>query len=221
MIMVVAIYIVECPNLKSVVNLDYREWPPSPHYINRLVRISAVMTEQTPQTGKAALQATGSTFRKYAVGLHRYLARRLGNTIDADDLVQEVFLRLLRIENTELVRKPQAYLYGVAFNVVREHRMRSEHEQRRLTFDSDAVDEESEHPKELPPDQLAERLDVRRKLEQALARLTPMHRAVVILLKRDGMSYEEAARMTNLSVHTVEKYFFQAKAQLKTMKWDL
>ena len=62
---------------------------------------------------------------------------------------------------------------------------------------------------------------MQRQLDRALARLPRMHRMVLLLLKRDGMSYEEAARATQLSVNTVEKYLFQAKAMIKTAKWDL
>jgi RNA polymerase sigma-19 factor, ECF subfamily len=164
----------------------------------------------------------GQTFRKYGVELHRYLLRRLRRPQDAEDLAQEVFMRMLRIEDAEFVRKPQAYLYGIASHVVREFRMRAEHEHERLTFDPEAVDAMAESSRgQQSPDELADRLSLQRQLDRALNRLPRTHRTVLLLLKRDGMSYKEAARVTNLSVHTVEKYLFQAKAMIKTMKWDL
>jgi hypothetical protein len=39
---------------------------------------------------------------------------RVGNINDIDDLVQEVFTRLLRVRDVELVRDPLAYLFGIA-----------------------------------------------------------------------------------------------------------
>jgi RNA polymerase sigma-19 factor, ECF subfamily len=178
------------------------------------------MSDLKAKAAVTITQFVHGTFRRYAPELHRYLVRRLPRPNDADDLAQEVFLRLLRVENAELVQKPQAYMYGIAAHVVREFRMRAENEHERVTYDSAIVDREAENPTHLPQDNMADSLDLRRQLENALDQLSPMHRAVVILLKHHGMSYAEAARVTQLSVHTVEKYYFQAKAQLKTMRWD-
>jgi RNA polymerase sigma factor (sigma-70 family) len=169
---------------------------------------------------QAMAQLAGTAYRKYNAALHRYLVRRLPRAQDADDLSQEVYLRLLRLEQAELVRQPQNYVYGIAANVVREYLMRHELEQKRMAYDSELVDREAEHPFDLPPDELAEHLDAVRRLQEALRKLTPMQRAVVLCLKREGMSYEETARATGLTYWTVEKYYFQAKAQLKLMSWD-
>jgi RNA polymerase sigma-19 factor, ECF subfamily len=162
----------------------------------------------------------GSAFRKYATELHRFLLRRLRSPQDAEDLAQEVFMRLLRIENTELVRKPQSYLFGIASHVVREFRMRAEQEHERVTYDSQALDDATENPSHVSPDDLAERLNTQRQLERALAKLPRTHRAILLIVKRDGLSHEEAAKAAHMSVHTVEKYVIEARARLKTMEWD-
>src|SRR5262245_5457791 len=74
----------------------------------------------------------------YGSELHRFLVRRLKSSEDAADLAQEVYLRLLRLPRTDLIRKPQAYLYFVAAQIAAEHRMR-EHN-RPLVFDTDALE---------------------------------------------------------------------------------
>lgn len=170
----------------------------------------------------ALTQFVHGAYRKYSPELHRYLARRLPRPNDVEDLAQEVFLRLMRVKNTEFVLNPQAYLYGIAAHVVREFRMRRENEQHYVTYDSDSLEEHANNTARLSPpgDALADHLDLTRQLESALDKLSPAHRAVVLLLKQHGMSYEEAARATSLSIHTIEKYYFQAKAQLKSMVWD-
>jgi hypothetical protein len=57
--------------------------------------------------------------------LRRYLAARLRNTAaDVPDLVQEVFLRLLRLDDHEAIRNSQAYLYTVASHVLHQHALR-------------------------------------------------------------------------------------------------
>lgn len=163
----------------------------------------------------------GQAFRKYGAELHRYLVRRLRRPQDADDLAQEVFLRLLRLKDADFVQKPQSYLYGIASHVVHEFRMRAELESERLTFDSEQIESLSEQRLNLQVQDPLERLQIREQLDRALERLPPTHRAVLLLLKRDGMSYQEAAKALHLSVHTVEKYLFQAKAMIKAEPWDL
>src|SRR5882757_5613008 len=57
--------------------------------------------------------------------LRRYLAVRLRNAAaDVPDLTQEVYLRLLRIDNHETIRNAQAYLFTVASHVLHQHGLR-------------------------------------------------------------------------------------------------
>ncbi len=172
-----------------------------------------MQTESSKQTDGLA----GTALEKYRKDLHRFLVRRLQHAEDAADLAQEVYLRLLRVENSEWVRKPQAYLYGVAAHVVFEYRMRTEKEP--VTFDSEVMEQLAENPAGVQPDELGDRLGLERQLERLLGTLPPTHLAVLLLHKRDGLSYEEVARKLQLSVHTVQKYIFQAKARIR-MEWQ-
>jgi DNA-directed RNA polymerase specialized sigma24 family protein len=57
--------------------------------------------------------------------LRRFLSARMrGAAADVADLTQEIFLRLLRIENHETIRNPQAYLYTVASHVLHQYSLR-------------------------------------------------------------------------------------------------
>lgn len=159
-------------------------------------------------------------FHQYGRPLHRFLARRLRRPQDADDLAQEVFIRLARLEKPELVRKPQAYLFSLAFNLIREFRLRSEKEQAQLTYDSAAAEEAAEKDENAARDELGEQLNLRLQLESALEQLPPIHRAVLLLIKRDGWSHKEVARRTGLNVRVVERYLIEAKARMLTMEWD-
>jgi RNA polymerase sigma-19 factor, ECF subfamily len=162
----------------------------------------------------------GAAYREYSEALHRYLVRRLPFPSDISDLAQEVFLRFLRIEDMELIRQPHHYFFGIAANVVREYRMRLKAEKERVVYDSEAVDEQANRPVELPTEDLADELDRTQQLEKALLRLAPMDRAVIVFIKRDGLSYEETAQVTGLTYYQVEKYYFRALAQLRKMAWD-
>jgi RNA polymerase sigma-19 factor, ECF subfamily len=161
-----------------------------------------------------------STFGRYRRELHRYLMRRLRHPQDVDDLAQEVYCRLLRLDDEKCVHKPLAYLYGIASHVLADYRIEVEQEREHITVDSETVEEWSDTPSCVLPDDLGDRLNLQQQIDRAMAQLPPTHAAVLLAHKRDGMSYEEVAERLDLSIHTVEKYVTQAKARVRTMAWD-
>ncbi len=56
--------------------------------------------------------------------LRRFVFARARNLADVPDIVQEVYLRMLRISNVDSIRSPEAYLFTVAQHVVQQHTMR-------------------------------------------------------------------------------------------------
>jgi RNA polymerase sigma factor (sigma-70 family) len=176
--------------------------------------VSDRITQRPGQTTSLA----GSAFEQYHTGLHRFLMRRLRSTHNAQDLAQEAYLRLLRLDRAEFVRKPQAYLYRIAANLVYEFKLRERNEP--ITFDSEALERAAEFPAEVLQNDASERLIVAQQLESVLTQLPPLYRAVFVLRKRDGLSYPEIARTLDISVHTVKKYLARAVAQCRSAQWE-
>lgn len=154
-------------------------------------------------------------FERYAPDLLRFLLRFIKHSHDAEDIRQEVYARLSRIPNLELARNPKAYLFGIAFHVAHEFRMRQRRE--RVTFDSEMAHHALDHPEGLQPDELADHINLRQQLERALDRLPRNEQVALLLVKRDGMSYTEAARVSGLTVHQIERYVASARVKLKTL----
>ena len=185
---------------------------------NRLCRRRTVSSAATPlHRREPATELARAVYEQYDTALHRFLMRRSGaNAHAAHDLAQEVYLRLLRVEDPELLRNPQGYMYRVASHVVYEHLLRQEAEP--VTYSTRRVEELDEHPPELPFEGIEKQLTAHRELEEILEQLPPVHRAAFVLFKRDGFSYREVAEKLDLSVHTVKKYLCQAFAQLRTLR---
>jgi RNA polymerase sigma factor (sigma-70 family) len=171
-------------------------------------------------TDKPASRLASSAFRAHALELQRFLLRRVRDRHDADDLSQEVFARLMRVENTEIIRNPLAYLLGIATHVVREFRQRKQHQ--KVIFDSDMAESLTESADALPRGTSnAEQVELQNWLDEALKQLPPTHQVVLLLVKRDGLSYDEAAEATGLSVHTIEKYLVEGRARLRVIMKEL
>jgi RNA polymerase sigma factor (sigma-70 family) len=143
--------------------------------------------------------------------LRRYLAARLHNAADVPDLVQEVFLRLMRIERHESIRNPEAYVMTVAGHVLHQHALRLRTAPESLS----AVDVLVDLQTAIESDPVA-RIDTERRLEEldrALERLAPNLHATFVLHRRDGMTLEEIATVLGVSRPMVKKYL--AKAVLR------
>lgn len=155
----------------------------------------------------------GNAYEHYGNQLHQFLMRRLPCAQDAGDLMQEIFLRLLRLRRRELIRNPQAYLYGIASRVIRDYRLRMKSE--KILFDSEIAQQRAEYPEHLAPDALPDGLSLERQLEQALKLLSPVHLQIFLLDRCSGLSQTEIAEKLGLSPHTVKKYAVQALALVR------
>ena len=83
--------------------------------------VRARNAELSSETGKAFITAL---VRSQGGPLRRFLQRRVKLSADVPDLVQEIYLRMLRIPDHEAIRSPEAYLFTVAQHVAQQHGMR-------------------------------------------------------------------------------------------------
>lgn len=141
-------------------------------------------------------------FQRQGSALVRYLTSRVRSANDAQDIAQEAYLRLLRVDRVDLIRDPQAYLFRVAANLAREHQLKRAHAPVDLREIADRLDIPSVTDIEDVVDRDARVAD----LYRVMAALEPRHRAVLLLHRRDGMTYEEIAQELGISFHTVKKY---------------
>lgn len=133
--------------------------------------------------------------------LLRFLASRVPNAADAEDLAQEVYLRLMRVDDVGLIRNPRSFALRVAANVAHEFRLlirnRAPHSSEPLESQLSAVPEPFESAWQ------AQDMD---RLSTVLRTLNPTCRAIVLMQRRDHMSYQEIAAHFGVSVAMVKKH---------------
>lgn len=108
--------------------------------------------------------------------LKRYLSQRIGNRAEVEDLSQEIYLRLLRIERKDLIRSPEALLFRVASNAVYEWRLLA-----RNRLPHSPTDLEDLESREREPAEDIWRAELACALTAALEHLSPKCRAAVLL----------------------------------------
>jgi RNA polymerase sigma factor (sigma-70 family) len=147
--------------------------------------------------------------------LVRFFAARLGSHAAAEDLIQDLFLRIETLEIQAPIDNPSAFLYRTAVNLMLDRlrgerrtnvRDRAWHDSRRIRVGgADVADEPS-------PEQATESRERMRRLVAAVEHLPPHTRRAFELHKFDGHSHAETARILGVSRKTVEK---QVSAALK------
>ncbi len=147
--------------------------------------------------------------RRWNCGLTRFLERRVPTRADAQDLAQEVYLRLLRAEQLDLVAEPHAYLYRVASNVAAEWRMRARQSRPHSANELDQLVELAT-PETLVDDALDQA-----RLDAGLKGLAPMVRSVLYLKLRDGMTHEQIARHLGITSRMVRRFLTTGYAELR------
>jgi RNA polymerase sigma factor (sigma-70 family) len=147
--------------------------------------------------------------KQHGQRLRRFLASRLRHrAADVPDLVQEVFLRLLRINHHETIRSSEAYLFTIAFHVLHQHVMRRSAIPEAVDI-STLIDQMESAPETDPMCQVETQQQLE-ELKVALRQLSPKAQAVLLLHRRDGYSLEEIADRLGFSRPNAAKYLAKA-----------
>ncbi len=161
-------------------------------------------------------RALAVLFERYHAQLYRYCLRLTGNPTVSEDLVQDVFMRMLK---HRAGFKPETgfapWMFRIARNAGIDHLRRPPRDnaeipdEQLLPGDEDAPDEQAEHDESV------------RLLRRALLRL-PLDRREVLLLSRfEFKKYDEVARLLGCSVSAVKVRAHRAIKQLRKIYQEL
>lgn len=158
---------------------------------------------------------------KYRRSMVSFMYRMARNAAAAEDLAQEVFLRVYRSRgNYEASAKFTTWLYRIATNLAVNHARDTRHERPEVTVSLDEPDEESGTTFELPDGNLsAEQAMVRRERMLAIRRkveaLPEQQRLAVIMHKYQQMDYKQIAEVLKKSESATKSLLFRAYETLR------
>ncbi len=164
--------------------------------------------------GSGDASALGELYRRYHRRVYGLCLRMVANTAEAEDLTQEVFIKLFHEAGT--FRGESAFttwLHRLTVNVVlmylRKHKRRFE----RPTADAEVPERAvpgTERPGRLP---VFDRLE----LDRALARLPPGYRAVFVLFDVEGYTHDEVAGILGCSAGNSKSQLHKARTKLRAL----
>jgi RNA polymerase sigma factor (sigma-70 family) len=157
------------------------------------------------------LQSPGYSIESLAVAyesaLRRFFQRRILEHADVDDLVQEVFLRLLRRGRIAEINNLEGYIFETAANILRDRlRKKFTHQ----TANHEPISEHHVEDVAFSPERVLLGREALNLLGDALLELPERARTVFFLCRIEGIPYADVASRLGLSLSAVNKHMAKA-----------
>lgn len=145
------------------------------------------------------------------------VAKMLGNTTDAEDIAQQVFIRLWKSAPRY---KPKAKFTTFLFTITRrlvfnESRRRSRKREYSIEEREDDYHLQTPDERRISPDEDMLQRELRMAVDQAIAELPEKQRLAVILRRYEEMPYDEIGNILGISVSAVKSQLFRARHSLR------
>ncbi|WP_206444431.1 RNA polymerase sigma factor SigE [Nocardioides turkmenicus] len=173
--------------------------------------MTAEPTTETP-TAEPGVPSWDEIVEKHSDRVYRLAYRLTGNRPDAEDLTQEVFVRVFRSLDTYSPGTFEGWLHRITTNLFLDQARRKQ----RIRFDALSDERASRLTSSGPTPDLAytdQRFDD--DIERALATLPPDFRAAVVLCDVEGLSYEEISEILGAKLGTVRSRIHRGRAMLR------
>ncbi len=166
-------------------------------------------------------EAFGVLVRRYQDRLYPTVLRLVGSSEDAEDVLQDAFVRAFeRLDQFHGDSSFYTWLYRIAVNLglsgYRRRRVQASLKRSRM-WSAPVSSEPADLSPEADPTISLERVERERIIEDALDRLGPEHRAVVILKDFDGHRYEDISAILDIPVGTVRSRLHRARCELRNL----
>lgn len=161
--------------------------------------------------------------KRYRKALLAFFKRRGESQWDAEDLAQEVFLRLIPTMGSHDVRKRDAFIFQIATNLLRDRSRRRAARRESYHVSVDFRPQSDDPPSTQPPPVAIDELTPERialsqeQVDQmllALDELSERSRSIFLMFKLKGMKQKDIAEMLGISVSAVEKHIIKALCHL-------
>ena len=171
-----------------------------------------------PNTISAA-QLRLQLWSRFSGPLMSFFLRRVKDRAQAEDLTQEVLVRIISVCDGDLIDNAESYVFKAAANLLRDHRRRI---LRNPTLSSRPIEEAlaDEARNNLVEDRSPERVLIGvttlSEVLQALNELSELTRNVFVLFRLESMKQKEIAALYGIGQSTVEKHVMKAVLHLVT-----
>ena len=151
------------------------------------------------------------SYREYYSKVLRYMTTRISNVYDAENLTQDVWVRLLTLDKEIEEISIESLIFTIARNLVNDYLRRYYHRQEMEAMIGADMEETSEHSCE---SEVSAR-DLAAHEKSRVKRLPEQRRRVYIFTRYEGCTVEEIAGKLSLSLRTVENHLRMARKEVR------
>ena len=166
---------------------------------------------------KGDVQAFDTLVRRYKDQLLNYVFRFVGNRSDAEDIVQETFLRVYKNKHYyKEIAKFSTWVYTIAGNLAKTELRRRK--RRKIFSVSNFVNEEKDYDipdLEKNPEREVDGTIKDDIIQRAIEKLPPKFKEVILLRDVQGFSYEEISQILNIPLGTVKSRVNRGRLKLQ------
>lgn len=152
---------------------------------------------------------------EYAGRIYTYARFSLRHREDAEDVTQEVLIRLWKHRDSIDPSSTSTWVMRVARNLVIDVSRRRQARTAVFAEGADVVEMAAHVSSGQAADTAADRSELRSRLEAALAELDEPYRSIVVMREIQGLPYEEIAQALNLPLGTMKVYLHRARRRLR------
>jgi RNA polymerase sigma factor (sigma-70 family) len=174
----------------------------------------AAVFDHSDRVGSQSTEPFDTLHARFSCRLKRFFLSYRLNAADADDLTQDVFVRLAGLHGHTDLLKPEAFVFTLARNLVRDRARRLHTRAALHSVALDDIDLSCERP---TPDQYLESQQLLARADRTLAALKPRTREAFVLHRVHGESYATIAAHMDISVSMVEKHIMSALLALRAV----
>lgn len=149
--------------------------------------------------------------RDHTAQVYRLAYRLTGNQHDAEDLTQDVFVKVFRSIHTFQPGTIEGWLHRITTNLFLDQARRKQ----RIKMDALSAAPESVWGSSTGPEELHDDLELDADVAAALRALSPEQRVAVVLCDIEGLSYEEIAEVLDVKLGTVRSRIARGRAALR------
>ncbi len=152
---------------------------------------------------------------RYKDHLYSFLRRIVSDSVEAEDLLQQTFLRVYKKSLDHCrIQSFSSWIFTVAANLARDELRRRARVDRK-TYHLDEWEVDTTPDRRGTPVDTTAQSELRERIDGAIASLDEIYRMVFVLRDIEGLSYEEIAKILRIRVGTVKSRLNRARLKLQ------
>lgn len=160
---------------------------------------------------------------EYLKSVYNYAYRIAGNKNDAEDITQETFIKIWKnFKKINENKNLKAWIFAIARNTIIDHLRKRKNISFSQLDEQDNEDEKNYFSENIAdveplPDEIFERKELKEELKEALAKIRPDFREIILLHYVEDLTFEEIAKIVEKPLNTVKSHHRRSLSEIRKL----